>query len=471
MIDSSCDNCGNFVNGSASIVLENLSTVNSGPTLQYNGVTKVAGDLSGQTYAVGYVHVSNDGSVTDTDGNYLPYTSRGILANSSGDYVTKSQPQYTQYDASAFSSIKDSGAKGDGQTDDTAAINAALQANADCKITYFPHGVYVVTDTIVVPPGSRLVGEVWSIITASGAKFKDASNPKPMIQVGTAGSVGIAEFSDLLFTVADVLPGAILVEVNMVGTNPGDVSFHNVHTRVGGAADSRTETACSSTTNPCKAAFLHVHLTACSSSYWENNWLWTADHDLDNTYPITMGVGRGMLVEATRGTWLVGTASEHQVLYAYQFNNAQNVQASMMQVETPYWQPAPKAPFPWTPNTTASWADPTFDCAGLADECNMSWQMRILGAQSHTLALYGQAFWTFFNNGTSTCDGQDATCQLNSVDLQGLSPGQGVEVYNLNTRAVYDLIRLQTSSGQVVAAQPDNYGSWGGVVTAYLGYQ
>lgn len=36
-----------------------------------------------------------------------------------------------------------------------------------------------------------------------------------------------------------------------------------------------------------------------------------------------------MLVEATAGTWLVGTASEHHTLYAYQFYNAQNVMSAM----------------------------------------------------------------------------------------------------------------------------------------------
>ena len=58
--------------------------------------------------------------------------------------------------------LKDRGAKGDGQTDDTAALQAALLANANCKVTYFPHGVYLVTDTLYVPPGSRIVGEVSS---------------------------------------------------------------------------------------------------------------------------------------------------------------------------------------------------------------------------------------------------------------------------------------------------------------------
>ena len=79
----------------------------------------------------------------------------------------------------------------------------------------------------------------------------------------------------MLFTVADVLPGAILVEVNMKGASQGDVSFHNSHYRIGGAADSKTETACTTESDPCKAAFLVAHLTQSSSAYIENAWLWS----------------------------------------------------------------------------------------------------------------------------------------------------------------------------------------------------
>ncbi|KAM0714834.1 hypothetical protein Q7P37_009298 [Cladosporium fusiforme] len=470
MIDSSCKDCGTVVNGSSSFILENIESNNSGAMLKMDGKDVLKDDLSGKTYAVGHIHASNNGSVEDSQGKYITSTERGKLVANDGRYFAKSQPQYADWDASDISSVKGSGAKGDGQTDDTAAINAALKANANCKVTYFPHGVYVVTDTIHVPPGSRIVGEVWSTITASGSKFNSTSDPRALLRIGKAGDVGMAEVSDMLFTVSDILPGTILIEVNMAGNSPGDVSFHNTHTRIGGAANSRTRTACQSPTSPCKAAFMHAHLTRTSSSYWENNWLWTADHDLDGAEPTNIAVGRGMLISAQKGTWLLGTGSEHNVLYAFQLDNAQHVFASMQQVETPYWQPAPRAPDPWTPD--AAWRDPTFDCEGQGDACYMSWHMRIMGSGTDTLALYGQAFWTFFFKGQQDCAGPDGTCQANSVGFQGLGDGgRNVVVYNLNTRGVYDLVRLETADGRVGAAQADNWGSWGGLVAAYLGYR
>ena len=226
---------------------------------------------------------------------------------------------------------------------------------------------------------------------------------------------------------------------------------------------------------------MHAHLTASSSSYWENSWLWTADHDLDGTNPTTIAVGRGMLISATNGTWLVGTGVEHNVLYAYQLANAQNVFAALQQVETPYWQPSPLAPAPWTPDP--AWQDPTFSCGADQDEgCYMSWHLRIFGSRTKTLALYGQAFWVFFSKTSNSCPGPDGTCQTNSVLFQGLDgeasrldetvgPHHDIAVYNLNTRGVYDLVRLESANGVVASAQKDNWGSWGGLVGAYLGYQ
>jgi len=85
-------------------------------------------------------------------------------------------------------SVKDFGAVGDGVTDDTAAINAALAASDN---VFVPAGVYSVTSTIVVgTSGKRLVGDspaldnyytdAVSVIQYNGV----ASNTTAVIQLG-----------------------------------------------------------------------------------------------------------------------------------------------------------------------------------------------------------------------------------------------------------------------------------------------
>jgi glucan 1,3-beta-glucosidase len=251
-----------------------------------------------------------------------------------------------------------------------------------------------------------------------------------MVQVGNPGDIGIAQFSDMLFTVADILPGCILLEVNMAGANPGDVGSWNTHFRVGGALGSEVETGCQDGNNPCKAAFLLLHLTESASMYIEDMWGWTADHDLDLNYNQAISTGRGALIEATKGTWLVGTAFEHNTMYQYNLASAQNVFVAMQQSETPYWQGTGgpyQAPAPWT--VDSSFADPTFDnCQANDPNCRMAWYELVNGGSE--LYIYGSGFWTFFND-LSTCQGANGTCQDNAVDIQG-SPSQ-LYWWNLNT--------------------------------------
>jgi hypothetical protein len=65
-----------------------------------------------------------------------------------------------------FVSVKDFGAKGDGETDDTVAINRALfelycrePYEGARKALYFPAGRYIVSDFIKVPSNASLIGE------------------------------------------------------------------------------------------------------------------------------------------------------------------------------------------------------------------------------------------------------------------------------------------------------------------------
>ncbi len=55
-------------------------------------------------------------------------------------------------------SVKAFGAKGDGVTDDTDAIQAAVNAAAGSSTVLFPTGVYEITSAITVPAGSSLLG-------------------------------------------------------------------------------------------------------------------------------------------------------------------------------------------------------------------------------------------------------------------------------------------------------------------------
>ena len=57
--------------------------------------------------------------------------------------------------SSTWANVRDLGAKGDGQTDDTAALQKAIDAH---RVLYFPQGYYAVTDTLRLKPDTVLIG-------------------------------------------------------------------------------------------------------------------------------------------------------------------------------------------------------------------------------------------------------------------------------------------------------------------------
>jgi glucan 1,3-beta-glucosidase len=242
-------------------------------------------------------------------GEKLAVSRPGSLINGTGFYHTVVQPTYADFDLSMVVNVKDVAGlpvKGDAITDDAANIQKILNKSVG-KVVYFPYGIYLLGDTIVVPPGSRLVGEAFTQLSAVGPKFKDPKNPKPMIQVGKPGDVGVAQFHDFMFTVGDILPGTILVEVNMAGKNPGDVGFFFCNFRIAGAKGSKVWNNCSSPS--CNPSRITAHLTASSSSYWEHTWAWSADIDLDGGNGSQASPLGGFLIEAQKGTWMLGMGS------------------------------------------------------------------------------------------------------------------------------------------------------------------
>jgi glucan 1,3-beta-glucosidase len=187
-------------------------------------------------------------------------------------------------------------------------------------------------------------------------------------------------------------------------------------------------------------------------------WGWTADHDLDGGNKQTISVRGGALIEATKGTWLVGTAMEHNTLYQYNFNNAANVFTAMQQSETPYWQGPGNdmAPQPWTDDLQPS--DPRFNnCLPGDAQCGMAWFETI--SNSDNLFLYGGCVWTFFNNDL-TCVNHD--CQQNAIEISNSS---NTYLYGTNVRSITNIV---ISDGEIVALEAANLGGWGGVVAAYL---
>lgn len=326
------------------------------------------------------------------------------------NFFQRRRPAYTNIGTTQIIDVKEWGAAGNGITNDGPILNSILDRAANLSaIVFFPYGIYVVEDTLHIPVGSRIIGQAWSQIMMKGPKFENELQPRVGVQVGHAGDVGTIEIQSIMFTVSGPTAGAVLMEWNVHQYLPGSAamwgkpiiapflfqyvdpwltSVIDSHFRVGGAKGSLLQTSqCNkddTTVNSvCKAASLLLHLTPRSSAYLENIWAWTADHDLDSTAQAQINVysGRGILVESQGPTWMYGTASEHNVLYQYQISNANNLYMSMIQTESPYFQPSPKAPQPF--NTGLFPNDPVFtDCDASSVKCAISWALRIIDSTS-----------------------------------------------------------------------------------------
>ncbi len=207
------------------------------------------------------------------------------LLDGSGRYFTRSKPQYEDVAAGSIVVATSHGVSISTTEDQTAAINSLLSSNVG-SVIFFPAGVYLVKGTMVVPTGSKIVGSAWSQIMGTGPYFEDASKPKVMVQVGNKGDSGVIEISDMLFTVKGPTAGCILMEWNVRESSQGSAGMWDSHFRVGGAAGSDLQLAnCptgSGVNKKCMAAFMLMHMTKQSSGYFDNVWLWVADHDLDN---------------------------------------------------------------------------------------------------------------------------------------------------------------------------------------------
>ena len=438
---------------------------NSGNAI-LNGGSKVASWAQGHAYTTGADPSAGSGSATCTTGAAPAVSSTNVqgtltapskpasLLDASGAIFQKSRPQYQDVPASSFVSVKSKNAKGDGQTDDSDAIQAVFDAATADQVIYFDHGAYIISKTIKVPKNIRITGEIWPLIMASGAAFSDQTKPAPVFQVGQPGDVGAVEMSDLIFETKGAQPGAILVEWNVGSSSPGSSGLWDVHFRIGGTAGTQLQSdTCSK--NPsvpasdfpkCDGAFMLLHVTTQASIYVENSWLWVSDHELDlaDHNQIDIYNGRGVLVESQGPVWLYGTSSEHSQLYNYQLSKAKNIYMGIIQSETPYMQSNPIATAAFPPQT--AYNDPTFaECT--TNTCKKAWGLRVV--DSSEVLIYGAGLYSFFENYDQTCLNTES-CQENMVSLEGCN---AVYLWGLSTKASTNMV---TMDGNGVVNQADN---------------
>ena len=88
-----------------------------------NGVTILAGGTTTiASWAQGHVFSGTEGRKTWVQDHVVSTNKPSVLLDSSGRIFGKAHPQYTDYATNQIISVKSQGARGDGKTDDTAAI-------------------------------------------------------------------------------------------------------------------------------------------------------------------------------------------------------------------------------------------------------------------------------------------------------------------------------------------------------------
>ncbi|KAJ3554045.1 hypothetical protein NM688_g3306 [Phlebia brevispora] len=463
-----------------SLVLNNVQLTNVPVAVGVaNGATVLAGGtISIDTWVQGNVWAGTGTSGTFTQDYVASISKPASVLDSAGRIFGKSHPQYVDYAPSDFVSVRSQGAAGDGQTDDTAAIQSVFDQFAGCKIIFFDAGTYIVTDTIAIPAGTQVVGEAWSVIMGSGNAFFDYNNPRAVVQVGESGSTGLIEITDMIFTTQGPAAGAIIVEWNVHEPEgqQGGAGTWDTHLIIGGIAGSDLQAANCPTDgsggNSCFSDFLGIHLTTGSTAYLEGMWVWLADHDLDTpgNDQISLWSGRGLFSESQGPVWLIGTASEHHIIYEYYLRGAANHYIGLAQTETPYFQPNPVPPAPLIPN-------PTYDPTDVGTVNGDAWAFTVENSQD--ILVFGAGFYSAFQvcahvppssepvtdylalqDYSTTC--QDTqTCQEQIVNVDSAS---SIAFYSLTT--IHTTYQLSVD-GQGVIPEADNSDAFASTVSVW----
>ncbi|KAF3940924.1 hypothetical protein ABW19_dt0203523 [Dactylella cylindrospora] len=222
----------------ASLSLFSISTNNVPRIVEVQGGSALLGGSSGFTYVKAWglgkrYDTANAGQGIWQNGAHFveaPVIADSLLkqsGNQGSGYFERSKPQYESVPASSFINAKSAfGAVGNGAADDTAALNNALSSAASTgKILWIPAGVYVVTNTVFIPKGTKVVGQSWAQIMGTGTRFQNAASPYPVVKVGNVGDVGDVEIQDLIFTVRGKTAGAVVLQWNIHEASKGSAAM------------------------------------------------------------------------------------------------------------------------------------------------------------------------------------------------------------------------------------------------------
>ncbi|KAF9262846.1 exo-beta-1,3-glucanase [Marasmius fiardii PR-910] len=388
------------------------------------------GSMTIESWGQGNVYSGSDGTPRFLQDTIPAPHKPSVLLDDSGHIFGKTRPQYESYALSQIINVKDHGAKGDGRTDDTAALQAIFDEFAGCKIIFFDAGTYIVKSTLTIPADSHIVGETWTTIAGRGHEFQNMDKPKPVIRVGEPDCQGIVEISDMIFTAIGPAPGAIIVEWNAEqpsGVN-GGTGMWDSHIKIGGSDGTNLQLNCPTRgagafIDNCFGAFLGLHLKPSATAYLEGTWVWVADHVLDGDGQTQISIygGRGILSESKGPVWMIGTGkpSEHFTLYQYHLVNAKNHYMGLIQTETPYYQPNPAVPEPFVTND--KYHDPDNFDGG-------AWALQIV--KSKDIMVFGAGLYSFFRDYEQTCI-ETVSCQAQIATVDEES--KGVHIYSLST--------------------------------------